>query len=55
MSAFALPIVMTVVGINILNLILTIYGMWKTFDKIGIAGWKSVVPVYNFYLLFKKL
>ncbi len=33
--------------------ILEIIGMWKMFTKAGIAGWKSIIPIYNAVLLFK--
>ncbi len=26
---------------------------WKVFTKAGIPGWKSIIPVYNSYLLYK--
>lgn len=28
-------------------------GLWKIFDKAHEAGWKALIPVYNFYNLFK--
>lgn len=27
--------------------------MWKIFTKAGYAGWKSIIPIYNAYCLFK--
>lgn len=33
--------------------ILTIIAMWKIFTKAGEAGWKSIIPIYNAYILFK--
>lgn len=33
--------------------ILTIIAWWKIFTKAGEAGWKSIIPVYNGYLLYK--
>lgn len=27
-------------------------GLWKTFEKAGVAGWKSLIPVYRYYLIF---
>jgi len=30
-------------------------GLWKIFEKAGEAGWKAMVPVYNFYLWIKIL
>ena len=26
---------------------------WVVFQKAGIAGWKSIIPIYNSYCLFK--
>lgn len=40
------------VGIAIFY-ILTVIAGWKIFTKAGIAGWKSLIPIYNEYLLFK--
>jgi len=28
-------------------------GMWKTFEKAGLKGWKSLIPLYNIYLVIK--
>ena len=33
--------------------ILSIIAMWKIFTKAGIEGWKSIIPIYNYYCLFK--
>lgn len=33
--------------------ILSIVAMWKIFVKAGQAGWKSLIPFYNMYILFK--
>ncbi len=27
--------------------------MWKVFTKAGVAGWKSIIPIYNTYILTK--
>jgi len=26
---------------------------WKIFEKLGVAGWKSIIPIYNTYIRFK--
>ena len=31
----------------------TIVGIWTTFSKAGVAGWKSLIPVYNLILLLQ--
>ena len=28
-------------------------GVWKTFAKAGVPGWGALVPLYNYYLLWK--
>ncbi|MBR3316823.1 MAG: hypothetical protein IKG21_03225 [Atopobiaceae bacterium] len=33
--------------------ILTIIAHWKMFTKAGEAGWKSLIPIYSDYVLFK--
>jgi len=33
--------------------ILTVIATWKIFKKAGIEGWKSLIPIYNAYLLYK--
>ena len=33
--------------------IVTIAGIWKTFEKAEKPGWGAIVPVYNTYLLLK--
>ena len=29
--------------------------MWKVFSKMGLEGWKGIIPVYNIYVLFREL
>lgn len=33
--------------------VLQIIGWWKIYTKAGEAGWKSLIPIYNFYILYK--
>jgi hypothetical protein len=33
--------------------VLAIVAMWKIFVKAGEAGWKSLIPFYNTYIMFK--
>lgn len=33
--------------------ILTVMAKWKVFTKAGIAGWKSIIPIYAHYLTFR--
>ena len=33
--------------------VLTVIACWKIFTKAGEAGWKSLIPIYNVYVLYK--
>lgn len=33
--------------------VLLIIAQWKIFTKAGEAGWKSLIPIYSTYILFK--
>lgn len=33
--------------------VVSIVAMWKLFEKAGEAGWKSIIPIYDLYILFK--
>lgn len=39
--------------VSVITSIITLVSMWKIFDKAGEGGWKSIVPLYNVYTLFK--
>lgn len=39
--------------ISMVIMILVIVGAWRIFEKAGEAGWKAVIPIYNFYILYK--
>lgn len=39
--------------IALVVLVLQIIGMWKIFTKAGQAGWKSLIPIYNYVVLYK--
>jgi len=30
-----------------------IAGMWMVFKKAGHAGWKAIIPIYNFYIMLR--
>lgn len=34
-------------------LVLFIIAYWRIFEKAGEAGWKSLIPIYNVYILWK--
>ena len=42
-----------VVFLEFIIAVLMVIAAWKLFTKAGEAGWKSLIPVYNLYLLFK--
>ena len=33
--------------------IITIIASWKILEKAGEPGWKSLIPIYNYYMLYK--
>ena len=33
--------------------VLSIVGLWKMFTKAGEPGWKSIIPIYNLYVMFE--
>lgn len=41
------------VAVSAVILIMYIIAMWSLFKKAGISGWKSLVPIYNYYLMYK--
>lgn len=34
-------------------LVLTVAGMWKTFEKAGKPGWAAIIPIYNLIVLLE--
>ena len=46
-------IVLLVVFLFIYLLLLPFIAYWKLFKKVGIPGWKSLIPFYNTFLVFK--
>ena len=39
--------------IYIAIIVAVIAGWWKIFTKAGEAGWKSIIPIYNFIVILK--
>ncbi len=39
--------------ISVTMYVLQIIGWWKLFTKAGEAGWKSLIPLYNLYVICK--
>ena len=42
-----------VAAISALLMLVAIAGLWATFGKAGVAGWKSLIPIYNAVLWLK--
>lgn len=42
-----------IVLISIIAALLTAAAKWRIFQKMGFEGWKSLIPFYNDYLMFK--
>lgn len=34
--------------------LLTAIARWRTFNKMGMAGWKAFIPVYGYFVIFDK-
>lgn len=43
----------TIIVASIAVAILMIVAMWRLFTKAGEKGWKSLIPIYDVYILFK--
>lgn len=44
------------IGLLLFQLLLVaihIAGMWAVFEKAGRAGWKAIIPIYNFYVMLQ--
>ncbi|MEO0564478.1 MAG: DUF5684 domain-containing protein [Chloroflexota bacterium] len=35
--------------------ILAIAGLWQVFVKMGEAGWKAIIPIYNIYVIIENV
>ena len=33
--------------------VVQVIGLWKIFERAGEAGWKSIIPLLNLYVMFK--
>lgn len=47
------PLFSAMWGLWLILAIVALVSMWKIFEKAGVAGWKSIIPIYNMYCLFK--
>ena len=46
-------VLMGVLIAGLIVAVLTIIAWWRIFEKAGEKGWKSLIPFYNTYILFK--
>ncbi|MGN0106376.1 MAG: DUF5684 domain-containing protein [Hominilimicola sp.] len=51
--ALALGSLGALVVISIIYYVLLVIAQWKLYTKAGEAGWKSIIPIYNSYILYK--
>ncbi len=58
-AASAVTAIMAFISIMLLPIlivsIVSIVANWKLFTKMGLEGWKSIIPIYNTVVLFEKL
>lgn len=53
LGAYNLFIIALFIIVLLILLILLVVAYWKMFTKAGVAGWKSLIPLYNVYIAFK--
>lgn len=41
--------------IRLVFIVLNFFGLYRIFQKMGMPGWKGIIPFYNMYNLFDKL
>lgn len=58
-AAGAFAGIMAIMGIMLLPAIIigvvSIIANWKIFTKMGLEGWKSIIPIYNIIVLYEKI
>ena len=42
-----------IVTFSIVFYIITVIATWKIFKKAGEPGWKCLIPIYNYYIMYK--
>ncbi len=52
-SGAVIIVTLIIFAMAVIAMVLNYIGMWKVFKKAGIAGWKSLIPFYNSYLLYQ--
>lgn len=43
----------TIITTAIVFYVITVIATWKIFKKAGEPGWKCLIPIYNYYIMFK--
>ena len=52
-AAFAGGFIGTFFVMGLIICVLLIVAMWRLFEKAGEKGWKSLIPIYDMYILYK--
>lgn len=50
---FIVLVAMPLATFSVIFYVLLIIANWRIFEKAGEAGWKSIIPIYNVYIMFK--
>ena len=50
---FIVLVAMPLAIFSVIFYVLLIIANWRIFEKAGEAGWKSIIPIYNVYIMFK--
>lgn len=53
MFSLIISIVTAYIVFIILYYVLTVIGKWKVFEKLGEPGWKSLIPFYSDFILYR--
>ena len=46
-------VLVTLCMLMVVVYVVYVIGMWKVFTKAGEEGWKSIIPIYNMYIMYK--
>lgn len=41
--------------ISLLPMIIMLGSQWKIYEKMGVEGWKGIIPIYNLYVLIVEI
>ncbi len=51
--AMLMAMVGVIVTVGIIMYVITVIAYWQIFKKAGEKGWKSLIPLYNSYIMYK--